>query len=175
MDNCEWTANCPSSMFITHCPTVTLQLHNFDLFRTCRTKYSFCTVAWQLAIFQLTRCIARSLGDSWTSCCILYAECPPYFYFWFVWATGLESRLHASTPTSIIPTKFEVDMTIHCRVIAFLSADTSRDLVTLTFHLFTLNNCHTWRITSLTLPPSLKTLRLSILELWVITFPVGYH
>jgi len=36
---------------------------------------------------------------------------------------------------SIIPTKFEVDMTIHCRVIAFLPADTSRDFVTLTFDL----------------------------------------
>ena len=44
-------------------------------------------------------------------------------------------RPHASTPTSIIPTKFEVDMCIHCQVIAFLSADTSRDLVTLTFDL----------------------------------------
>jgi len=41
-------------MFITHCPTVTLQLYNIELFRTCRTS-SFCTVAWQLAIFQLTR------------------------------------------------------------------------------------------------------------------------
>ena len=30
---------------------------------------------------------------------------------------------------------FEVDMTIHCRVIAFFSADTSRDFVTLTFDL----------------------------------------
>ena len=37
------------------------------------------------------------------------------------------------SPTLIIPTKFEVDMCIHCRVIAFLSADTSRNLVTLTF------------------------------------------
>ena len=54
-------------MFITHRPTLTLQLHNFDLFRTCRTSSS-CTVAWQLARFQLTRCIARSLGDSWASC-----------------------------------------------------------------------------------------------------------
>jgi len=26
-----------------------------------------------------------------------------------------------------------------------------------------------------TLPPSFKTLRVSVLELWVITFPVGYH
>ena len=32
-------------------------------------------------------------------------------------------------------TKFVVDMTIHCRVTAFLSGDTSRDLVTLTFDL----------------------------------------
>ena len=43
----------------------------------------------------------------------------PYFHFRFVWPTDLESIPHASTPTSIIPTKFEVDMTIHCRVIAF--------------------------------------------------------
>jgi len=50
-------------MYITHRPTVTLRLHNFDLFRTCRTS-SFCTVAWQLARFQQIRRIARSLGDS---------------------------------------------------------------------------------------------------------------
>ena len=54
-------------MFVTHRPTLTLQLHNFDLSRSCRTS-SFCTVAWQLARFQLTRCIARSLGDSWACC-----------------------------------------------------------------------------------------------------------
>ena len=56
-------------MFITHRPTLTLQPHNFDLFRTCHTS-SFWTVAWQLARFQLTRRIAWSLGDSWTSCYI---------------------------------------------------------------------------------------------------------
>ena len=89
--------------------------------------------------------------------------------------TDLESTPHASTPTSIIPTKFEVDMTIHCRVIAFLSADTSRDFVTLTVDLLTLNSCCAWRVTWPTLLPSLKTLRLSVHDLWVITFPVGYH
>jgi len=52
--------------------------------------------------------------------CILYAECPPYFYFRFVWPTDLESIPHASTPTSTIPTKFEVNMTIHCRVSVFV-------------------------------------------------------
>jgi len=39
---------------ITHCLQLNLQLHNNDLVRTCRTS-SFCTVAWQLARFQLTR------------------------------------------------------------------------------------------------------------------------
>jgi len=107
--------------------------------------------------------------------CNLYAECPPYFYFRFVWPTDLESIPHASTHTSIIPTRFEADAIIHCRVIAFLSADTSRDLVTFTFDLLTFNRCHTWRVTWATLPPSMKTLRLSVLELWVITFPVGYQ
>jgi len=96
--------------------------------------------------------------------CILYSECPPYFYFRFVWPTDLESIPHASTPTSIIPTTFEVDMTIHCRVIAFLSADTSRDFVTLTFDLLILNSCRAWRVTLSTLLPSLKTLRLWVLD-----------
>jgi len=37
-------------------------------------------------------------------------------------------------------------MTIHCRVIAFLSADTSRDFVTLTFDLLTLSSCCARRV-----------------------------
>ena len=53
-------------MFITHLPTVTLQLHSFDLFRTCCTS-TFCAVTWQLSRFQLTWRIARSLSDSWAS------------------------------------------------------------------------------------------------------------
>jgi len=50
---------------------------------------------------------------------ILYSECPPYFYFRFVWLTHLKSIPHASTPTLIIPTTFEVYRTIHCRDTAF--------------------------------------------------------
>jgi len=65
------------------------------------------------------------------------------------------------TPTSIISTKFEVDLTIHCRVLAFLSADTSRDFVTLTFDLLIINSCCAWRV----LLQSLKTLCLSVLDL----------
>ena len=97
--------------------------------------------------------------------CILYAECPPYFYFRFVWPTDRESLSYALTPTSIIPTKLEVDMSIRCRVIAFFSADTARELVTLTFDLLTLNSCCAWQVTWPTLPPSLNTPRLSVLEL----------
>ena len=50
-----------------HIVYLNLQLHTIDLVRTCRIS-SFCTVAWQLARFQLTRRIARPLGDSWASC-----------------------------------------------------------------------------------------------------------
>jgi len=50
-----------------------------------------------------------------------------------------------------------------------------RDLVTPTFDFLTLNSCHTWLATWPTLPSSLKTLRLFLFDLWVITFPVGYH
>ena len=53
-------------MLITHRPTLTLQLYNFDLLRTCRIS-SFCIVAWQLARFQLTWRIARFLDNSWAS------------------------------------------------------------------------------------------------------------
>jgi len=98
--------------------------------------------------------------------CILYSEYPMYFYFRFVSPTDLESIPHTSTPTSIIPTKFEVDMTIHCRVTAFLSADTSRDPVTLTFDLLTLNSCLTWRVKWPTLPPSFKNPKSS----WVTSY-----
>jgi len=55
------------TLSITHCLWLNLQLHTIDLVRTCHLS-SFCTVAWQLARFQLTRRIARSLGDSWASC-----------------------------------------------------------------------------------------------------------
>jgi len=45
----------------------------------------------------------------------------------------------------------------------------------LTFDLLTFNSYHTWRVTWPTLPPSLKTLRLFVHELRVITFPIEYH
>ena len=61
-----------------------------------------------------------------------------------------------------VSTKFEVDTTIRC--ISFIAADTLRDLVK-TFDLLTLVSGYTWRVTCSTPPPSLKILRLSVLEL----------
>ena len=55
------------------------------------------------------------------------------------------------------------------------AVDTLRNLVTLTFDLLTLAIGHTWRVTWSTPPPSLMILRLSVLELWVLTSPIGYH
>jgi len=51
--------------------------------------------------------------------CILYAKCPPYFYFRFVWPTDLESKPHTSTPTSIIATKFEDPTPIRSWVMSY--------------------------------------------------------
>ena len=47
--------------------------------------------------------------------------------------------------------------------------------MTLTFDLLTLVSGYTWRVTWSTPPPSLKILRLSVLELWVLTSAIGYH
>ena len=47
--------------------------------------------------------------------------------------------------------------------------------MTLTFDLLTLNSCCAWRVMWSILLPSLKTLSLSVHDLRVITFPVGYH
>jgi len=98
--------------------------------------------------------------------CILYAECPPYFYLWFVWPTDLESIPHASTPTSIIPTMFEVDMTIHSQVIAFCLL-----IVTVTLWPFDVEQL-TYIASHVT---NLATKFEDTTPIqWVITFPVGY-
>jgi len=47
--------------------------------------------------------------------------------------------------------------------------------MTLMFDLLNLNSCHTWRVTWPTLPPSLKPVRLCILELSVIMYVIGYR
>jgi len=86
-------------------------------FMNCPCKYRY-SRSILLARFHVRVQNFSDLATFSVDFCILYAECPPYFYFRFVWPTDLESILHASTPTSIIPPKFEVDMTIHCRVIA---------------------------------------------------------
>ena len=58
------------------------------------------------------------LGTFSVDFCVLYAEYPPYFYFRFVWPTDLESIPHASTPTSIIATKFEAPKPIRSWVMS---------------------------------------------------------
>ena len=47
-------------IFITHCPTITLQLHNFYLLSTCTS--SFCTVVLQFAFSALTLLVGRQEG-----------------------------------------------------------------------------------------------------------------
>ena len=81
------------------------------------------------------------------------ATSPPYFYFRFIWPTDLESVPRVEPPTLIISIKFEVDTTTHRHSV--FSADTSRDLATLTFGLLTLDSGQTWQVAWATPPPSL--------------------
>ena len=94
------------------------------------------------------------------------------WYFRSSWPTDLESVLRDAHLAMKVSTQFEVDTIIRYSVIA---AVTLRNLVTLTFDLLTLVSGHTWRVTWSTPPPSLKILRLSLLELWVLSSPKGYH
>ena len=75
-------------MFITHRPTLTIQLLNFDLFRTCR-KSSFSIVAWQLARFQLTQRITRFLRFS--AIAELLVKIGLYCYFF--WTEQQQSQM----------------------------------------------------------------------------------
>jgi len=82
------------TLSITHYLRLKLQHHTIDLVRTCRIS-SFCTVAWQLARFQLTRRIALSLGDSWAS--YLFCLCIGLFvcYICCVFRSDVDSLLTA--------------------------------------------------------------------------------
>ena len=79
------------TLSITHCLRLNLQLYTIDLVRTCHIS-SFCTVAWQLARFQLTRCITWSLGDSWASCTFFLT--PNYSVKALIQTHGLTCSLH---------------------------------------------------------------------------------
>jgi len=62
-------------------------------------------------------------------------------------------------------------MTIHCRVISFLTADTLRVLVTLTFDLLTLNSCHKCHMSNPATKFGLQKLSIYIITVilsWVI-------
>jgi len=92
--------------------------------------------------------------------CILFAECPLYFYLRFVWPSDLESTPHASTPTSIIPASVFV-----CWYVTWPS-----DLVFWPFKFEQLMYMagHVINIGTKFEDPT-------VLDLWLITFPVRYN
>ena len=108
--------------------------------------------------------------------CFLYSECPPYFYFRFVRPTDLESIPHASTPhvdnSHQVWSWYDHPLPSYSVFVCWY-VTWPGDMVT--FDLLTLNSCHTWRVTCPTMPPSLKTLRLFVHELRIITVPIDYH
>jgi len=86
--------------------------------------------------------------------------------------TDLESVSRDAHLVIKVSTKFELDMIIRCLVIALL-------LLILYVNLwpwhFDLGQWSYMAVMWWTPPPSLKILRLSVLELWVLTSPIGYH
>jgi len=97
-----------------------------------------------------------------------------YFYFRPRWPTDLESLSSDAYLAAKVSTKFEVDMTIRCWVIALLLLIR---YVTWWSWLWPLPlvSGHARQVTWSIPPPSLKTLLLSVLELWVPTSPIGYQ
>jgi len=177
--------------FVKVAPNVLLQSFlSTSIYRTAFTAIfsNTCTAHAQKRLFMNFRCKCRhrrsirrprfpirvqNFGDLATfsvDFCIIYSECPPYFYFRLVWPTDLESIPHASTPTLIISTEFEVDMTIYCRVTAFLSPDTSRDLIILTFDLEQLTY-----MAGHVANPTTKFEDPKAIRSWVTSYNVGYH
>jgi len=85
------------------------------------------------------------------------------------WPKRLSRDAHLAVTVS---TKFELDTTIRCLVIALLLLIRHMPLSPSPL---TLVSGHTWRVTWWTPLPSLKILRLSVLELRVLRSPIGYH
>jgi len=88
------------------------------------------------------------------------------------WPTDLESVSRVAYLTMKVSTKFEIWSRYHHLLPShsIIATDTLHYL-----DLLTLVSGHTWRVTWSTPPPSLKILRLSVLDLWVLTSPTGYH
>jgi len=105
--------------------------------------------------------------------CILYSECPPYFYFRFVltyWPRKYTTCVDPQVDNSHRVWSWYDHTLPSYSVFVCWYVMWPCDL-----DLLTLNSCCTWRVTCPTLLLSLKTLCLSVLDLWGITFPVGYH
>jgi len=114
-----------------------LDFKSWAFSRICGHFSNICTAHAQKRLFMIFRCKfkhhrsiprprfpikVQNFGDLATFSvhfCILYSECQPYFYFRFVWPTDLESVPHTSTPTSIIPTKFEDPTPIRSWVMSY--------------------------------------------------------
>jgi len=86
--------------------------------------------------------------------------------------TYLESVSRDAHLTVKVSTKFEVDTTIHCLVIVLLLLIRYMTLWPWPFDLVQWSYLAGHMVNP---PPSLKTLWLSVLELWVLTSPIGYH
>jgi len=133
------------------------------LFMSLRLKFWHRhSIPWPLFLYT-----ARCFGDLKTfsvDFCIKSAECPPYFDFRSSWPTDLESVWRVYPLTLKNFTKFEEYMTIRCLVehsyYWYVRWPCDLDLWP-----FVPVSAHTWPVTWSTPLPSLKILRLSVVDL----------
>ena len=106
----------PSMSYCSRSRRRRLAVLNFKSWAFTAIFSNICTAHAQKRLFMNFRCKfrqRRSISRPWfpgrvqhfgdlatfsVDFCILYAECPPYFYFPFVWPTDIESTPHTSTP-----------------------------------------------------------------------------
>jgi len=110
------------------------------------------------------------LGTFFVEFCILYVECPPYFYFRFVWPTDLESIPPTSPRPSIIPTMFEATKSTR----SWVMSDNVSHWLPLKMR------THPLRMRKITWPVNRGAKRITYLEsstpiyLFTIQLPLGY-
>ena len=137
-----------------------------------RAMQGTCTESFHLILRQRSEYWIETtlkLSANMESCKKRLYKCIFLQYFQSSSPTELESVSHVSSFAMKIFTNYSLPS------YSFLTADTLRELVALTFDLFNFVSSHTWRVTYSTSPPSLKILWLSVLELWVLIFPIGYN
>ena len=116
-------------MFTTHRPTLTLQLHNFDLFRTCST--ALLRGSWQdFNRHDASRGHSAQLSETYEANLYIFT----LLFSWMICTKKYNFPARTFTRFAKLEPRQHASYTLH-------------NALTLTFHLLTLNSGRTWQVT----------------------------